>query len=140
MGMQEDIAVVQSIYDGFNERDMEQVLAALTDDFVLEDVPQGRTFHGKAGFVAWVTPFATAVPDARTEVTNVIAAGEWIVTEHTGRGTYLGPLATPTGEIPPTGGPHELRFAELFQMRGGKVALMRAYYDSATILRQVGAL
>jgi steroid delta-isomerase-like uncharacterized protein len=140
MGVQDDIAVVQSIYDGFNAKDLEKVLAAVTDDFVLEDIAQGRTFHGREGFLEWLMPFATAVPDAKTEVTNVIAAGEWIVTEHTGRGTYLGPLATPHGEIAPTGGPHELRFAELFRMRDGKIALMRAYYDSATILRQVGAL
>src|SRR5215472_17676966 len=99
MSVQEDIAVVQSLYAAFNARDMGRALAALTDDFMLEDVPQSRTFHGKEGFIQWVTPFATAVPDAQTEVTRVIAAGEWIVTEHTGRGTYLGPLMTPNGEI-----------------------------------------
>ncbi len=140
MGMQEDIAVVQSIYDGFNAKDLDTVLAAVTDDFVLEDIAQGLTFHGKEGFRQWLVPFATAIPDAKTEVTRVIAAGDWIATEHTGRGTHLGPLVTPMGEIPASGNPHELRFAEIFQMRDGKVALMRAYYDSATMLRQMGAL
>jgi predicted ester cyclase len=73
-------------------------------------------------------------------VTTLLVAGDRAASEHTGRGTHTGPLAGPTGELPPTGRRFELRSAELYELRGGKVARVRAYYDVATLLRQLGLL
>jgi len=133
------MSAVTDLYERFNAGDLEGVLALLTDDFVLEDVAAGATFNGPDGFREWVEPFVRAMPDARTEVTRVVDGGEWVATEHTGRGTHTGPLATPAGEVPPTGRAVELRFGEFFQLRDGKVASLRAYWDIASLLRQVGA-
>jgi steroid delta-isomerase-like uncharacterized protein len=130
---------VRSIYDGFNKQDIATVLGAVTPDFVLVDIPTGQSFHGPDGFLQWLQPFMVALPDSQTEVTRIIDGGEWIAAEHTGRGTHSGPLATPAGEIPASGRSIELQFAELFRIRDGKVAEMRAYWDLMTLLRQVGA-
>jgi predicted ester cyclase len=56
--------------------------------------------------------------------------------EHVGRYTPTCPLLSPAGEIPPTGRLVELRFAEIYQVKEGKLREMRAYYDSASMLRQ----
>jgi predicted ester cyclase len=64
--------------------------------------------------------------------------GMAVATEHTGRGTHTGPFPTHEGEIPPTGRSVEVRFGEFFQLRDGKICLMRAYWDSATFFRQLG--
>jgi steroid delta-isomerase-like uncharacterized protein len=132
------VAVVRSIYEAFNTRNMEMLAAALAPDFTLTDIPTGQTFTGAEGFMAWVQPFAVAAPDSMTEITHVIADGDWVFTEHTGRGTHTGPLGTPAGEIAPTGHPFALLFAEVFHVRDGKIDLMRAYYDFGSLLRQVG--
>ena len=127
------------VYDAFNEHDVDRWLDNVTDDHRLEDVALGITFEGKDGLRAWAENWLRAAPDAKTELLNVVAQGDWIVTEHVGRATHTGPLRTPDGgEIPATGRSIELRFAELFQLRDGKIALMRAYWDSATFFRQLG--
>jgi ketosteroid isomerase-like protein len=63
-----------------------------------------------------------------------------VATEHIGRFTHTGPLLTPAGEIPPTGRRVELQIAEVYRMREGKIALLHAYYDVATMLRQPGLM
>lgn len=138
MSTQENADVVRSVYERFNAGDLDAAAATAADDFELLDVALGQTFRGPEGFRHWLEPWLAAVPDAHTEVTNLIAAGDWVVTEHTGRGTHSAPLLSPAGEIPPTGRRIELRFAEVFQMREGKIARLRAYWDTATLLRQLG--
>ncbi|WP_281356135.1 ester cyclase [Arthrobacter mobilis] len=46
--------------------------------------------------------------------------------------------AHPAGEIPPTGRHIELQIAEVYQFKDGKISLLRAYYDLATLMRQLG--
>ena len=131
--------LVRKLYERFNAGDLEGALSLLADDFVLEDPALGMRFDGPDGFREWVQPFLTAMPDASTELTLVVDGGDWVATEHTGRGTHTGPFPTPEGEIPPSGRSVELRFGEFFQLRDGKIALLRAYWDSATLFRQIGA-
>ncbi len=100
----------------------------------------GQTLHGPEGCRQWLATFRTALPDARVELTNVLVDGDRVATEHVGRGTHRGPFVTPAGPIPPTGRPVELRIAEMYQVRAGKIRYLRAYYDSATLMRQLGLL
>lgn len=137
MSVERNIAAVQSIYTAFNRGDIAALFAALAPDFTLVDVPTGQTYHGPEGFMQWVRPFAMAAPDSKTEVTNIIASGDSVFTEHTGRGTHTGPFVTPAGEIAPTQRRFELKFGEVFQLRDGMIAVMRAYYDPGTLIRQL---
>lgn len=140
MSLPFNAGAVSAIYDGFNSRDLDSVVDQVTEDFTLIDITTGQTVRGREGLRHWLQTWLTAAPDAMVEVMNVIAGGDWIATEHIGRGTHSGPLATPAGIIPPTGRRFEQQWAEIFQLRDGKVALMRAYADSATVLRQLGLL
>jgi hypothetical protein len=78
------------------------------------------------------------LPDAHTELVNVFAEGSRVAAEHVGRGMHSGPFVTASGTIPPTGRSVELSFAELFALRDGKITRLHAYYDSATMMRQLG--
>lgn len=135
---QDNVAIVQSIYDAFNAGDLDRAASVVAEDFELVDIAAGQSFHGPDGFRQWMQGHKTAGPDARVEVTNVVAAGDWVVAEHIGRFTNTGPLMSPAGSLPPTGRKVELQVAELFRLKDGKVTLMRAYLDSATIMRQLG--
>jgi ketosteroid isomerase-like protein len=55
-------------------------------------------------------------------------------------GTQTGPLATPAGEIPPTG--HEIggKYVGVFEVRDGRIAAQRVYFDRLAVVEQVGAL
>lgn len=127
MSAEENVAVVQSVYDAFNARDFEKLVAVLAPDLDVVDVTTGQTFHGPEGFMRWVQPFAVA-SESTARVTHIIASGEWVFTEHTGGGPHVAPLVTPAGEIAPTDRPLELKFAEVFRVRGGQITLLRAYW------------
>jgi predicted ester cyclase len=79
-------------------------------------------------------------PDARTEIVNLISDGARVASEHIGRGTHTGPFVRPAGTIPPAQRAFELRIGEFCEMHEGKIAKLRAYYDSATMMRQLGLL
>jgi steroid delta-isomerase-like uncharacterized protein len=133
-------AVVRSLLDAFNDGDLERAAATVSDDFELVDVAAGQTFGGPEGCRRWLQTFRTALPDARTELVTIFAAGDRVATEHIGRGTHAGPLVTPAGEIPATGRTVELRIAELYELRAGKITRLSAYYDGAAMMRQLGLL
>jgi steroid delta-isomerase-like uncharacterized protein len=140
MSSEANAAVVRKLFEAFNEGDLDGAAALVTEDFELVDIAQGTTFEGPEGLRRWLGTFKSALPDGRTELVEVLVEGDRVATEHIGRGTHEGPLQTPAGAIPATGRSVELRFAETFAVREGKIARMRAFYDSATMMRQLGLL
>jgi steroid delta-isomerase-like uncharacterized protein len=132
--------VVRSLFEAFNDGDLDRAVATVTDDFELVDAAAGQTFHGRNGCRQWLAMFRTALPDARTEIINLFADGERVASEHVGRGTHDGRFVTPAGTIPPTGRQVELRIGEVYEVREGKITRLVAYYDSATMMRQLGLL
>ncbi len=139
MSNEQNFTTVRGVYEGFNTGNVPLLLSLITDDFELIDVALGLSWHGKQGWGEWLQNWATSMPDAQTRIDSIIGQGDMIVTEHTGSGTHTGPLNTPAGEIPATGKRIELKFAEVFEMRDGKIKTMRAYWDTGTLMRQLGA-
>ena len=138
----DNAAIVRGLFEAFNDHDLDRAAAMVSEDFELVDfAADAQTFRGSEGIRQWLHVFLTAFPDATVELTNVVGAGEeegWVFTEHTGRGTHTGPLVGPSGTIPPTGRKIELPIGELFRVENGKIALIHAYYDGATLMRQLG--
>jgi steroid delta-isomerase-like uncharacterized protein len=134
------VAVVRSLFERFNEGDLDAAATLVTDDFELIDVADGRTFKGPGGLREWLGVFRTALPDARTEIVNVLAEGGRVATEHIGRGTHNGPFVTPAGTIPPTGRRVELLIGEFYELRDGRIARMTVYYDTTAMMRQLGLM
>lgn len=137
MSFEQNIATVKSVYEGFNTGNVPLLLSLVTDDFELVDVALGMSWQGQQGWGEWLQNWATSMPDAQVHLDSLTAQGDVVVTEHTGCGTQTGPLNTPMGAIPPTGKTIRLQFAEVFGMRGGKIKTMRAYWDTATLMRQL---
>lgn len=138
MSVEKNIAAVHAIYEGFNTGNAGLILGQLTEDAELVDMAMGMSWQGQQGWGEWLGVWATSMPDAKTHLKNIVAEGDTVVTEHVGGGTHTGPLATPAGVIPPTGKTIELKFAEVFEMRDGKVRTMRAYWDTGSLMRQLG--
>jgi steroid delta-isomerase-like uncharacterized protein len=136
----DNAALIRNLFDAFNSHDLDRATTMVTEDFELVDFAAGgQTFRGREGLRKWFQTFLTALPDAKTELINVVAAAdEWVFSEHVGRGTHTGPLVGPSGELPPTGRAVELWIGEVYRIEDGKITLMRAYYDGATMMRQLG--
>ena len=56
------------------------------------------------------------------------------------RGAHTGPLETPAGEVPPTGRRIEIEFSVVARARDGLLVDGREYYDSMTLLTQLGLM
>lgn len=140
MSLDQNIATVRAIYDAFNTGNMPLLLSLVTDDFELIDVALGMSWHGQQGWQNWLQNWAVSMPDAKIKLDSIIAQDDIVATEHTGGGTHTGPLTTPAGKIPPTGKSIQLKFGEFFEMRAGKIKTMRAYWDTATLMRQLGMI
>lgn len=138
MSKEQNIETVRNVYAGFNTGNVSLLMTLVTDDFALVDVALGMSWHGKQGWGEWLQNWAVAMPDAQTHLDLLVADGDVVVTEHHGGGTHTGPMATPAGVVPPTGNAILLKFAEVFEMREGRIKTMRAYWDSASLLRQLG--
>ena len=141
METQDNAAIVRDLFDAFNDHDPDRAAALVSEDFELMDfAADGQIFRGPQGLRQWLQIFLTAAPDAKVDFTNVVSAreGGWVFTEHTARGTHTGPLVGPSGTIPPTGRKIELVIVELIRVENGKITLLHAYYDGATLMRQLG--
>ena len=137
---QDSATITQTVYDAFNRRDFDQGAALVAEDFEWVNRPLGQTFRGPTGYRQFLQRRVTAFPDARIEITNRVAAGDWVATEFTLRGTHTGPLTGPAGQIPPTGRSVEVPVCEVIQVQKGKLVRARPYFDAATMMRQLGLL
>jgi steroid delta-isomerase-like uncharacterized protein len=134
----DNVAIARRYYDAFNARDMSAAVALADAELEWINLAFGATFRGAEGFRQFLENYATAFPDSRVEVRSVIAHGDRVAVEFTAQGTHRGPLVGPAGEIPATGRSVQLQLCEVLQLRDGKIVRGRSYYDSGTMLRQLG--
>jgi ketosteroid isomerase-like protein len=141
MVAQKYVALVRSVSDLFNSRQsdpawLDKGTAAFAADCEIVDVPSGTTFHSPEGYKRSMRFLVEAFPNLRIELINVFATEEQVVFEGTMWWTTTSPLHLPTGDVPATGGPGELRCCSVWQIRRGKIVSVHRYYDLTTLLEQ----
>jgi steroid delta-isomerase-like uncharacterized protein len=130
--------IVRMVYDLFNNRNIDQALNYAGKDLQITNMPFNMKFQGRDGFRQWMEGWLRAFPDARADIKNMASSGDQVVVEYAGRGTHNGILATPLGDIAPTGKKIDLNFCDVLQLRDGQLISWRSYFDSASLLRQAG--
>jgi predicted ester cyclase len=81
-----------------------------------------------------LTMFWKAFPDGKIEVPNAWAAGEYVVVEGKFTGTHTGPL----GKMPKTGKKVEMAYAEIFELKDGKIVELWRFWNQADMAKQLG--
>jgi steroid delta-isomerase-like uncharacterized protein len=126
----------------YNSHDWEGLASLYASDAVHVD-PLGR-HEGPAGIQAYFAEATSAFPDMRMETSRLLQEGDTIVAEWTWRATNTGPLSMltmPDGtEIPATGKTAEVPGVSVLTVGDGKVANQRDYYDSASMMSQLGLM
>lgn len=140
MAGQDNVATVRALNEAFNNRDWEAAIALTTPDVESVNMATGQTFQGPDGLRQFLQGWATAFPDSRVETTTALADDVSALLEFRGRGTHGGPLQSPAGDIPPTGRSVDIPFAQVLELRDGKIARARLYFDSMTLLQQLGVV
>ena len=122
----------------YNKKDWGGVKAAITADFVCEEIGTQRKFNGPDQVLEGWKGWAAAVPDSQASIDDAFVSGNKVVLEVTWRGKHTGPLQTPRGVIPATGKSIELRACQVLEVEGGKAKTMRHYFDMASFMQQLG--
>lgn len=136
--MADNLSTARRLYELWNERNFDEVASMAADDGQLEVVGTGDVFHGPDGSRVYSEVWAAGFPDGRITIDNLIAAGDWVVVEFTGRGTHTGTFVTSAGEIPATGRSVTIKLCDVLEFRDGKVYRQRTYFDSGSMMAQLG--
>jgi steroid delta-isomerase-like uncharacterized protein len=134
----ENARIARMTLDSWNERDFDQATRLAAESVECLHVPFDITYRGRDGYREFMQSWATAFPDGRVEIRRVIAGEDGAAIEYIGRGTHTGPLAGPGGTIPATGRRGELALCDVIEIEQGQIRRVRSYFDSATLMRQLG--
>ena len=135
----EIVKLARKQVDAFNIGDWEQMQALLASDSHYDELGTQRKVEGSEKIVELFKGWKTAFPDAVGTVTSAVASGNTAALEVTWKGTHTGPLVTAEGTIPASGKHQETPAAIFFTFEGDKIKESRHYFDSLTLLKQIGA-
>lgn len=140
MADSDTISIARRLYEDWNERDFDHLAGLLAEDGEILLVGSGTSFRGPEGARQFAQMWANGFPDGRVTVDKVAASGNQVTIEHTGRGRHTGTLQSPAGEIPATGKSVTLQLCDVFTIEEGKITSLRSYFDSASLLTQLGVM
>ena len=128
--------------DAVNAHDPAGIRAVLADDFIWE-LGNSSTQGANASVDAWRLWFL-GFPDFSFEVIQALAQGDFVVLQLRMRGTHTGEFrfrGTQSMEIAlaPSNRAFDLPGCAIHQHQAGKIARLWAYWDTGTLMHQIGA-
>jgi steroid delta-isomerase-like uncharacterized protein len=129
-----NIELHQEAHRRMSEEGAEATATLFADDVVYLDMARGLSLKGKGEATGWLAEWKTAFSDAAVADASYIDAGEWTIARFQGRGVNDGPM----GNLPATGKRLDTPFCELLRWSDGTVQEGAMYYDTTTIMVQLG--
>jgi len=126
-------AVVREHMDSENRQDFEATMATFAHPRY-ELIATGEVHDGEDAVRAYYASSRAAFGDQRNEVIAIHHADSGVFVEFDLLGTHTGTLAG----FPATGREFRCRMVAFFQFDGDRINCERVYFDSGTILRQLG--
>ena len=127
--------------NGWNDQDVDAILAELADDITWSDPSLPETLHGKEAVAASLRDTFTAFPDLEFPADDWAvfpdAERQACVVTWSLRATMTGPME---GGVPATNKPVRTSGAVLVRLRDGAVAEYTNYYDALDFMQQLGLL
>jgi limonene-1,2-epoxide hydrolase len=120
--MPDPIDVVRDFCAAWGARDQQRILDAFTDDGIYHNMPLDPAV-GKTAIAALLGVILSPASDVKFEIRQIAAVGDVVLTERIDRFIMGGK----TVELPVMGA---------FDVRGGKIAAWRDYFDMATWTKQ----
>lgn len=117
------------------DRDPAGLAADYADACVVESPTHGRQTSREAVRTVYATWF-DAFPDLRLEREDVLVDGDRVALVFRATGTHTKPF----GVVPASGRTLEIRGVFLLTFRDGQIVHEKRYYDSTSLLLQIGVL
>jgi steroid delta-isomerase-like uncharacterized protein len=126
-------ATVRRHMEAENVHDFDTVIATFAHPRY-ELIATSQVHDGEAAVRAYFRESRGAFPDQRNELIALHHADDSVIAEFYLKGTHDGPFRG----LPPTGRQFTCRMVALFLFEEDRLVGERVYFDSATILRQLG--
>ena len=129
MSIEENKAIERRFFEAMNQRSTAAIEQILGANFVDNTPGPGATPDLKGYKQFFATAF-TAFPDFHSDIEDMVAEGDKIVTRFTARGTHKGEWAG----IAPTGKKITIPGMGLHRIAGGKIVENWAYMDISALM------
>jgi steroid delta-isomerase-like uncharacterized protein len=139
MSTQDNITIGRALLDALNAHDLNSWQAVLSED-VTCSYPGFRGENGKEAAKAYNAPFLVAFSDLHFEVLRTVAEGDTVVYVWRATGTHDGPLALPSGTVPPTGKRGDVPGTLVATIKDGKIVREETYWNQVELLAQLGLM
>ncbi|MBI3301494.1 MAG: nuclear transport factor 2 family protein [Deltaproteobacteria bacterium] len=120
----ENEKLVTDFCQSWTRKNVDEVLSYLTDDCFYHNIPM-EPCEGKAAIRKFIEPFLKDADTVSFEIKHTTSAGNAVMNERVDR-FVMGPKKI------------ELPVAGVFEIRDGKIAAWRDYFDLATFTKQMG--
>jgi len=135
---EELVKLAREQINAFSKGDWETLRGILAPDAHYKEFGTERKVEGPEKIIELFKGWKTAFPDAAGTISSSFASGNKAALELTWTGTHTGPLTTAEGTIPASGKSQETPGAVFYTFDGNKIKSMRQYFDSLTLLKQIG--
>jgi hypothetical protein len=134
-------AIVRHAYHAAegNILDVAGFVGSFTEDGVFNNVVAQESYRGEH-IGDLVLGMAKMIPDVHRELHRVSVLGDVVAVELSIQGTFLGPLETPAGIVPPTGAKIDVPTADFWYLRDGKIETFNCYVGFSIMFAQMGVL
>ena len=130
----ENVALVRASFAAFDAKDESAFLSRTAEDAVLDEMTDPRPRVGKPGVKAWFEAWARAAPDARSEITSILAAGEFVLVEMLVRGTLKGPL----GRLAASNREFAVHRAAILEVKDGRLTRIVGFMNGKELAEAAG--
>ena len=127
------IDIVELGFEGWNQRDLEKIGSRVSDDYVFESDAIPHPLRGREALLEFARTYLSAFPDLAFTLDDTFATADRVVVSWEATGTHEGTL----NGVPPTGRRVHLHGCTITHFRDGRVVRQRAFWDMATLMRQI---
>ena len=128
------LAVLEEHFQSEVDREFERTLATFAGVPRYEIMATGQVHEGAEEVLAYHRATRTAFPDQRHDGVVHHFADDSVISEFELLGTSLGDFYG----LPPTGRAYRVPVIAVFTFDGDRITNERVYFDSASLLRQIG--
>jgi steroid delta-isomerase-like uncharacterized protein len=127
----------ERLFTALNTMDLDTAVAMISPTADIR-TPMGAFTGGKA-YREWISEHFRAFPDMHHEIRGIkVESDRELAFEWRATGTFTAPLATPGGEVPPTGKTIDLPGVDFWRVEGGLIVTYHLYFDRLEFLQQLG--
>lgn len=138
MSKDDNLRVFNEWVAAHRAHDLDKLLTFVTDDITIQSAAGGKMppANGREGArVHWQTIFNT-FPDMRIDALGTVSEGDTIFAQISHGGTMNGKM----GDMEPTGKSYRTEGAFRIDFSGEKIKSIKTYWDTATMMMQLGLM